>query len=76
MLIETITEDWSEGITLSQAEGWQCRSGAVLVSTEASGPAERGIRLERGQAWPFPVGATVYWRGVSGAALIAREPIA
>lgn len=77
MLIENIGEDWSaEGVTLSQAEGWQCRRGVVLLSTQSTGSAERGVRLEAGQAWPFPEGATVYYRRQSGpGAVIAREPV-
>jgi hypothetical protein len=77
MLIENIGEDWSAGVLLTANEGWQCRQGAVLVSTAGSGSNDRGIRLESGQAWPFPEGATVYYRRVSGpGATIAREPVA
>lgn len=77
MLITNIGEDWSAGVTLTQDEGWQCREGVVLVTTEASGAADRGVMLPLGAAWPFPAGSTVYYRRLSGpGARIAREPVA
>lgn len=77
MLIENVSPAWSAGVTLSAAEGWQCREGAVLVSTSGSGSDDRGVMLTAGQAWPFPSGATVYYRRVSSSpAAIAREAIA
>ena len=76
-MIEDIGEDWSaEGVTLDAAEGWQCRDGSVLLSTSSTGAANRGIFLQAGQAWPFPDGVTVYYRGVSRPARIARERVA
>lgn len=77
MLIQNISESWSEGVTLNAAEGWQCRDGIVLVTASDEGPENRGIQLESGQAWAFPEGATVrYKRLVGSATTIAREPIA
>lgn len=75
-LITDVGTDWSDGVTLTEDEGWQCRRGTVLLSTSASGPADRGVYLEAGAAWPFPAGATVYYRRLSGPAVIAREVVA
>lgn len=74
-MINNVTEFW-ESVTISNAEGWQCREGAIYISCDASGDYDRGVRLERGQAWPFPAGATVYYRATGGMARISREVIA
>lgn len=74
-MINNISQSFTSAV-LSQAEGWQVREGAVYLSTEASGDEDRGVRLEVGQAWPFPNGSTVYYRAASGSARISREPIA
>ncbi|WP_413219078.1 hypothetical protein [Tritonibacter mobilis] len=74
-MINNVTATWANE-TLAQAEGWQCREGAVYLSTESSGDDDRGTRLDKGQAWPFPSGVTVYYRSVGGSARISREQIA
>ena len=75
MTMINCTPEWNSA-TLVAAEGWQVRSGAAYLSTEATGPEDRGVRVEKGQAWPFPAEATVYYRSVGGSAVIAREPVA
>lgn len=74
-MINDVSQTWSSA-TLSDNEGWQCRLGSVYLSTEASGDSDRGVRLEAGDAWPFPAGTTVYYRAVGGEARISRELLA
>jgi hypothetical protein len=73
--ITNITVEFQASSALATAEGWQCKGGTVLLSTDASGPQNRGVRLADGQGWPFPAGVTVYYRSIAGSPVIAREPI-
>lgn len=75
MMINDISQTWGNE-TLTQAEGWQVREGSVYLSEESTGDPDRGVRLDKGQAWPFPTGTTVYYRAVGGVARICRLAIA
>lgn len=74
-MIYGVGETW-QSVATAAKEGWQCRKGIVLVSTDAAGGDERGIQLHAGQAWAFPTGTTVYYRSLGGGATIAREVMA
>lgn len=70
------TDDWQSAGPIAQDEGWMARGGDVLLSTDEGGDALRGVRINDGASWPFPEGATVYYRRVSGQPEIHRAPIA
>lgn len=74
-MINNVPTTW-DSVTLAASEGWQVREGSAYLSTESSGDDDRGVRLEAGQAWPFPSGATVYYRAAGGETRISREVIA
>ncbi len=71
-MINDVTDSWASA-ELLQNEGWQVREGAVYLSTQSTGDDDRGVRLDWGQAWPFPAGTTVFYRSVGGSARISRE---
>lgn len=74
-MINAVSQSWNSAL-LSADEGWQCRYGSIYLSTESSGDDDRGVRLDKGDVWPFPSGATVYYRAVGGPARISREILA
>ena len=74
--IVSVPDTFTASGALTIAEGWQCKGGQVLLSTDATGPESRGIRLSDGQGWTFPAGVNVHYRRLDGTPVIAREPIA
>lgn len=78
-IITDATSDWSAGVTLASDEVWQCQSGWVRISTEAS-PAENDgiiLRGERGDGLAIASGKTVKYKIASGTAphIIVREAL-
>jgi len=65
---------WSTPITTAGTETWQCRTGSIFLTVEASPAANDGIRLNAGDAVKIGTGKDVSYRLAGGsAALIARE---
>jgi hypothetical protein len=76
-LITDVTASWSSGVTLSADEIWQCRKGAVLVSTMTSPGENDGILLVAdGRALDIVTGKTVKYKAVNGLeSTISREAV-
>lgn len=75
-LINDAATTWSDAVTLTAAEVWQSRSGAVFVTTTDTPAANDGLSLHEIHAIHFSAGVTVRYRKEgNGTALIAREVV-
>lgn len=74
--ITDIAATFDAGVTLTADEVWQCQSGIVELSTDASPAAGDGIRLRQGEGVRFSSGLTVKRRRVeTTAAVITRNVV-
>lgn len=61
MSFPTLTATWSDPVTLTQDEIFQCHKGTVYLTLADAAPADTsdGIRLADGDSFIAPGGATV-----------------
>lgn len=76
-LITNANATWQSASATTTVETWQCRTGGVLLSVEASPAATDGIYLAKGQTLIVAATRTVKYRLGAGhqAAVISREAI-
>lgn len=75
-LINDAATTWSNPVTLTAAEVWQSRAGAVFVTTTGAPEADDGLSLHEMHAVHFSAGMTVRYRKEgNGTALIVREAV-
>jgi hypothetical protein len=75
-LIKDASLQWSDPITVEEAEIWQVRSGSILLTTTATPDPDDGISLVLRDGIRVPAGSTIsYRREGDGFAVIAREVI-
>ena len=61
---------------LAETEHWQVYEGVVVVTYDAAGDEDRGIRLRPGQVYPIAAGITPYLRRDTPTAMLMREEVA
>jgi len=75
-LITDATTAWSSPVTLTSDEIWQCRKGAVFVTTSVSPDVDDGLEMHETHAVRLPSGAAVQYRKIGTTdAVIVREAV-
>lgn len=72
--IAATSETWQSADAVAETVRWQCRAGAVLLSTKAAPAGDTGTLLREGEVLDVAAGRAVSYRRFGGSVgLITRE---